>query len=495
MYKELVDSVVSERGFITHFSPEEETAASEAAAAKHDISARVDCRAQEIITIDGEDAYDFDDAVGCRQLEDGAIALLVAIADVSAYVAAGSVLDCAARRRGNSVYLPDRVLPMLPTVLSNRVCSLRPGEERLALCCEMELAADGDIRRYRFFRAVIRSAKRLTYDEAAAAMASKAPSDLETLPLLRALAHTLRRRRRQRGGMLLERPEKHCAVDESGALQVGAKPRNVAHWAIEEAMIAANRCAADYLIQRRRPALHRAHSRPAAEKLQQLRQTLQPLGFSLPAAPAAADFAAVLEAAEARDSALASALTPLVLGTLSRAEYAPSADIGHFGLACERYTHFTSPIRRYPDLLTHRALLAAMAGEESPFAAAALADIGAHCGETEVSADKAGWETRQRLLCVQAQEMLGCEYEGYVSGMAPAGFFVAVDELGIDGMVRFSSLPGYWQCDKQKNEVAVPGQGEVIRIGDKINVQLSAVTPEKGRADFLASDYMHNSPR
>ena len=484
MYKELVDGVVAERGFITHFSEEEEKLAAEAAVADRDLSTRVDYRDRELITIDDENARDFDDAVGCRSLPDGRVLLTVAIADVSTYVAAGSPLDAAARQRGNSVYLPDRVIPMLPETLSNDACSLQPQKDRLGLCCQMQFTVGGELERYRFFSAIIRSAKRMNYDEAAALMHGDIASDFATPTLLWQIAKGLRQQRQQRGGMLLEVPERYCTIDGDGKLHTGSKNRNIAHWAIEEAMIAANRCTADFLIQHHRPALHRIHAKPSAEKVKQLANTLMPLGIALPQQPTAADFAAALAAAEARDKTLFEALTPLVLGTLARAEYVPDEKTGHFGLACERYTHFTSPIRRYPDLLTHRALIAAMNNDDSPYAAGELAGIGAHCGETEITADKAGWDSRQRLLCIEVQKMIGCEYEGYVSGILANGFFVTVADLGIDGMVRLAALPGYWKSDTQKKIITSPDGATTIAIGNKIDVKLTSVLPEKGRVDL-----------
>lgn len=492
MYSELIDAVVADRGFVTEFSEEEEMAAAEAAALTHDLSKRADYRQQELVTIDGADAYDFDDAVSCRRLPDGDIYLLVAIADVSAYVPPYSVLDQAALRRGNSVYLPDRVIPMLPAILSGEICSLKEKEERLALCCEMHFMPNGTVRRYRFFRAVVRSAVRLTYEEATAMMNGEADTSLTTLPLLRQLAEVLREQRRQRGSMLIELPEKHCRITDDNELKISESVRDISHWAIEEAMIAANRCAADFLIQKRRPALHRVHAKPAGDKVQQLGRTLQPLGFSLPRQPSAADFGDVLMAVEARNHTLAQALTPMVLGTMARAEYAPDEKKGHFGLACERYTHFTSPIRRYPDLLTHRAIIAALDNAPIPFKPEELTTIGTHCGETEVKADKAHWDSKQRLLCVGAQSLIGCEYEGYVSGIGAMGLFVTVGELGIDGMVRFSKLSGYWECDAERKAIISPDKTTTIKVTDKLAVQLISVTPEKGRVDFIATAYCKN---
>lgn len=484
MYKELINTVIAERGFFTGFSEEEERLAQSAAAdtAKlHDLSGRLDCRERELITIDGETAFDFDDAVGCRRLADGAVALLVAIADVAAYVAPNSVLDGAAYERGNSVYLPDRVLPMLPPALSNVACSLQPQKDRLCVVCEMEVAAGG-VRRYRFFRGVMRSAARVNYNEAAEWMlAGGAP--FETLPLLAELCTAFRRQRESCGAMILDSPEKVCMVDSAGNLDIADKPRNIAHWAIEEAMIAANRCAADFLIRARRPALHRTHRTPPADNIRRLTAVLAALGMSFPQNPTAADFAAALTAARRRDAALAEVLTPAVLGALSRAEYSPNAEVGHFGLACSRYLHFTSPIRRYPDLLTHRALINALAGAPSPFTVDDLNTVGAHCSASEVSADKAGWDCRARLLCVGAQRFVGCEYDAYVSGISNNGFYVTAGELGVDGFIRLSSLRGYWRYEERAGRLVCGGQ--TISLGMRVEVKLKSVNPEKGRVDFL----------
>lgn len=501
MYKALISGVVSERGFITEFSQDAQRAAESAAreTSRRPQNGRADLRDLPFVTIDGADAHDFDDAVYCRPAdnssEDGSYFLTVAIADVSAYVPPQTPLDDEARARGTSVYLPDRVIPMLPHCLSGGSCSLLPGEDRLCLCCEMEVRS-GDIHRYRFFRAVIRSAKRLTYDEASAIMRgdseqplpSPAPPALAALPLLWQVAEQFRQKRAARGSMLLERPEQTLTVTDKDELQAGLMERHLSHWAIEEAMLAANRCAADFIIQKRYPSLHRTHARPTAEKVALLQEALSPLRLSLPSKPRAADFAAVMEAAEARDPELANVLLPLVLGTLARAEYAPDENTGHFGLACARYTHFTSPIRRYPDLITHRVLLAALADAPPPMSPDALRAAGEHCTAAEVNADKATWECRQRLLCVAAQDKLGYEYEGYVSGVTSHGVFVTAPALGIDGMVRLSTLPGYWQSDVKKRLVVSP-DGQVWSIGHKINVQVSSIVPEKGRVDFLASDY------
>ena len=475
--KKLIDDIVADSHLIGDFSQAEIKAAANAAPADSDN--RVDCRKQELITIDDETAHDFDDAVGCRRLAGGGISLTVAIADVSAYVKAGSALDLAARARGNSVYLPDRVLPMLPVSLSNDTCSLKAGQDRLCVACEMEIN-DGTISRYRFFRGIMRSQHRLSYNESAAQMNGEG-SSLTTLSLLAELTDNFRRQRLQRGGMILENPERYCVLDDNGQLNTGLRQRNIAHWAIEEAMIAANRCAADFLIRRDSPALFRVHPKPTAANVQKLQTVLSQLGVDFNDEPAAMDFSHALSVLEQRDEALAQALTPMVLGSLGRAEYKPTTK-GHFGLSCSRYLHFTSPIRRYPDLLNHRALVAALANAAPALADEDLDAIGARCTETEVAADKMTWNCRRQLMCVPAKKYVGCVYSGYVSGMSDFGFFVTTPDLGIDGLVRYSSLPGYWAYDEKTRTLS--GLNRTIHLGEVLDVRLQAVTPEKGRVDM-----------
>lgn len=482
MYRALIDSVVIERGFEVDFSDEEIEAARQAVDAVAADAHRRDCRQMPLMTIDDDTAKDFDDALTCRLLESGNVELSVAIADVAAYVQGGGILDIAAQRRGNSVYLPDRVLPMLPPLLSEKVCSLNPGVDRLGVMCRMEIDSAGDIVHYEFYRVLIRSARRLNYDEAAEEMAGG--GDDAALPLLASLTQTLRRRRQERGAMLLERPEHRCVINGDGTLTVIAKKRNIAHWAVEEAMIAANRCAADFLITRNYPVLHRVHAKPSIEKLRQLQATLAASGLSIPSAPTASDFAAIIAQAESRDPMFADVLVPAVLGALSRAEYSPDTRVGHFGLACDRYLHFTSPIRRYPDLLVHRTIIAALAGAKSPIAVSELSTIGGHCGATEINADKAGWDCHQRLLSVEAKKWVGCVLSGYVSGVTAIGFFVVLPDLGVSGKGRVSSLPGYWRYQASRQCLIAPKGVHTLSVGTKIEVRLDSVNPEKGWVDI-----------
>ncbi|MGI9307525.1 MAG: ribonuclease R family protein [Gammaproteobacteria bacterium] len=449
--------------------------AAEDAAKNPQKAQREDFRNLDFITIDGADARDFDDAVRCTPLPGGGFCLQTAIADVAAFVLPGSPLDEEARRRGNSVYLPDRVLPMLPAALSNGACSLSPDEDKLCLFCEMEIRG-GEIEKYRFARGVMRSQRRTTYEEAAAEMSGK-------LHPLSAVAQELKQTRQKRGAFIMEIPEMRAVVSDSGVPELLEIRRNEAHIAVEECMIAANRCAADFVISRELPALHRIHRKPAAESLENLRRALRPLGIDFPAHPAAGDFSAALEAVSAKDEALAGCFLPVLLGALARAEYAPDEKTGHFGLSCARYLHFTSPIRRYPDLLAHRAVIAGIAGQKN--AAEDLSEIGAHCSQTEIAADKAGWECRQRLLCLRAADKIGEEYEVAVSGVTHFGVFVAAAELGADGLMRFSSLPGYWEYNAGLRRATHRASGRVLELGSRLRARLSAVSPEKGRADFI----------
>ena len=481
----LIDGVAEKAGFPAEFPAALKRAAVKAAKTAAAAAEREDFRDAGLLTIDGEDARDFDDAVAATALSGGGFRLLVAIADVSAYVAPESPLDLEARQRGNSVYLPDRVLPMLPAALSDDACSLRPDEDRLCLVCDMRIEAGGDIRQYRFARGIMRSKRRAIYEQAAEEM-KKGPRAMKNLA---AAARQLRKKRRENGAFMMERPEMRLTI-KRGVPHLGECPRTAAHIAIEECMIAANRCAADFLIRRRMPALHRVHKKPTAENLKKLRTALKPLHIDFPhARPCGADFGKALEEVASRDPQLADCLTPIFLGALARAEYAHDEKTGHFGLACSRYLHFTSPIRRYPDLLAHRAILAGLGDDSGGALAKSLSKLnwkqtGAHCSQTESVADKAGWEVRQRLLCGRAEKHIGKTFAAIVSGGVHFGVFVTVPELGVDGLVKVSSLPGFWKHAPATNQFTSRQTGETLGLGDRLRLRLTAVAPEKGRADF-----------
>ena len=495
---ELIDALVYERQLATVFPASALAEAERFAKSPPGAGGeRRDIRHLPLATLDGADARDFDDAVWGEDLGGGRTRIVVAIADVGAHVPAGSALDREARRRGTSVYLPDRVVPMLPEALSNDACSLRADEDRLCVGAEM-VSENGETASYRMFRGVMRSRRRMTYDEADAEArfggegksgGGKISAELrKSLLALGAAADAMRENRRQRGGMLLERPEKTAQVRD-GRVYAAEFSRNAAHWLIEECMIAANRCAADFLIRHRRAALHRAHPRPDDESVAKLAIALREAGLPpLPRRPRAADFAKPLAAAERKDPRLADALISTVLGAIGRAEYTPNFKTGHFGLACKRYLHFTSPIRRYPDLIAHRVLTSVLSGEKPRAAPSDLAEVGRHCSETETAADKMGWNCRQRLLCWAARERLGDEFEGYVSGAAQFGIFIYAPAAGLDGMLRLSSLPGYWKKEPNRPRFSSAQSGRSLGLGDRVRVQLAAADPQTGKADFAPAE-------
>ncbi|MGI9338017.1 MAG: RNB domain-containing ribonuclease [Gammaproteobacteria bacterium] len=478
-YESLVDALVAERGLTDGFDDSANAEAKKAAANFGGNDRRKDYRDTPFVTIDDDSARDFDDAVYCRKADnDDAVLLVVAIADVAAFVAPGGVLDNVAKLRGNSVYLPDRVLPMLPAALSEGACSLRPGEDRFCLACEMEVL-DGMVRDYCFRRGIMRSAQRLNYQNASKMMRSG------ELALFAEMTAAFRRRRRDNGGLMIERPETKVRL-QNETLHREETRRDIAHWAIEECMIAANQCAADFLVRRRVPALHRVHKKPADAGMRKLAGVLRQMAIPFPSRPVAADFGYALDIADSRSPSLGAALTPVILGALGRAAYSPDDESGHYGLACERYTHFTSPIRRYPDLITHRALLKAM-GDADGRITADLTQTGEYCSQTEHIADKMEWQIRQRLFCRAVQDDIGEVAEGYITGAAAFGLFVNAPKLRVEGMVPFSKLPGYWQFDEPSQSIT-SREGKTFSLGDKLNIRLDSVIAEKGKVNFSVVD-------
>ena len=451
---------------------------------------RRDIREWSLVTIDGEDAHDFDDAVFCEPLTGGKFRLVVCIADASHYVAEQSAIDREAARRGNSVYLPGRTLPMLPEKLSNGICSLKPDLDRLCIGCEIHLRADGQTVRYRFFEGVMRSRRRFTYDEAADIMEEKAPTkngDDESLRgsllCLRDACMALRSFRSVKGSMQIELPENTVKIAPGGKIEIDRVWRRISHQVIEEAMLVANCCAADYFSRARRPSLRRTHPAPAPDRVARLRGAVSALGFRMPVKPRAADFAELLEKMRKRDWRIADALCPLVLGTLRRAEYSVSED-GHFGLAVLHYLHFTSPIRRYPDLLAHRAMRAAMRGEPEYRPTQAWETIGEHCTATEHAADKLSWRVKARLVSLAARDRVGEVFDVYISGVTFFGVFLLAPDLLLEGLARLSDFSGYYRFDEEKTQLVAARSGRVLHLGQRLSARLVAADPRTGRADF-----------
>ena len=451
---------------------------------------REDLRALAFVTIDGETAKDFDDAVYCELIGNG-FRLLVAIADVSHYVRPGDALDAAARERGNSVYFPRRVIPMLPERLSNGLCSLNPDEERLAMVSEIAVTAQGGLERYRFYPAVIRSHARLTYTQVAAALYGSAgsrdavPETLrERLRPLDEVFHALAQARVRRGAIDFETVETENDFDAHGKIaRIRAAPRNDAHRLIEECMLAANVCASDYLKTRGHKTLYRVHRGPTPEKLETLRGFLKSFGLSLGGgdAPHARDYARLLEQVKGRpDMQL---LQTVLLRSLQQAVYSPE-NVGHFGLAYEAYTHFTSPIRRYPDLVIHRAIKAALAG--GTYQPGDWTSLGDHCSMTERRADEASRDVEAWLKCYYMRDRVGDEFEGSISGVASFGVFVALDEVYVEGLVHVSELGNdYFHFDPVGHLLRGDRMKRTFRLADRIRVRVARVDLEQARIDFV----------
>jgi ribonuclease R len=416
------------------------------AAAKRD---REDIRELPLVTIDGEDARDFDDAVWCEAVR-GGWRLMVAIADVATYVAPDSALDREAKHRGTSVYFPNRVLPMLPEALSNGLCSLNPQVDRLCLVCEMRVNDAGKVTRSRFFEGLMRSRARLTYTKVAAFLANPATvQDAEVRSLgpqltqLHDVFRALHRARLQRGALDFDAPELKVRFDADGRIAAFVEyTRNDAHRLIEECMIAANVQAARFLKKHRIPTLYRVHGQPEEDRLEQLRQFLQGFGIHLPTDRELEpkDLSAVLQRVLGNEEA--QLIETVVVRSLPQAVYQP-ANIGHFGLALPEYAHFTSPIRRYPDLMVHRGIRHVLQGGDADsfgWSPNTIAELGTQCSFTERRADDATRDALSWLKCEYMQDKIGEEFDALVTSVVDFGLFVRVKGLQIDGLVHVSAL-------------------------------------------------------
>ncbi|WP_296569050.1 ribonuclease R [Zoogloea sp.] len=460
---------------------------------KMDWKGREDLTALPLVTIDGETARDFDDAVYCERQGRG-FRLVVAIADVSHYVTVGSALDGEAYDRGNSVYFPRRVIPMLPEKLSNGLCSLNPQVERLCMVCDMAISQTGVIKQYRFYPAVMFSKARLTYNQVAAALYENDPAALEVvgglLPHLQNLDKLFRvllKARAKRGAIDFETQETRMVFDDNGKIEkIIPESRNDAHRLIEECMLAANVCASEFLQSQEHPALYRVHEGPTPEKLAKLRDFLGEFGLQLGGGeePKAGDYARLLESIKERPDL--QLLQTVMLRSLRQAVYSPD-NVGHFGLAYEAYTHFTSPIRRYPDLLVHRAIKAALLGQQY-VPAQENGDwdaIGMHCSMTERRADEADRDVENWLKCYYMQDRIGEEFEGSVSAVVPFGLFVALHDVFVEGLVHISDLGSdYFHFDDAQHALVGERSGQRYRLSDQVRVQLVRVNMEASKIDF-----------
>ena len=457
-----------------------------------DLKGRRDLRQLAFVTIDGETAKDFDDAVYAERHAKG-FRLWVAIADVSHYVKPGDPLDRESYNRGNSVYFPRRVIPMLPEELSNELCSLKPDVDRLVMVCEMEVSPKGVVRHYDFYPGVIHSHARLTYTrvaaviegrEAAPPVADELVPRIETLhELFTALAGA----RAKRGAIDFESVETQMIFNAEGKIErIVRVQRNDAHRLIEECMLAANVSASDFLEKNEQPTLYRVHEGPTPEKLEALRTMLKDFGLTLAGGdkPQAKDYAELLQRIKGKP--YADMLQTVMLRSLQQAVYTPE-NVGHFGLAYDAYAHFTSPIRRYPDLLVHRGIKAVLARKR--YDAGDLNAIGQHCSETERRADDATRDVEAWLKTYYMQDHVGGEYDGTISGVTHFGLFVTLDELYVDGLVHISDLgQDYFQFDAAKHLLRGERSGARYQLGGRVRVKVVRVNLEQSKIDFVLVD-------
>lgn len=460
---------------------------------KKELAGRKDICHLPLVTIDGETARDFDDAVFCEK-EDKGYRLYVAIADVSHYVKPHDVIDEEALNRGNSVYFPRRVIPMLPEVLSNELCSLNPDKKRLCMVCEIQFETNGDILDYSFYPAVMCSHARLTYTKVAAMLADpKCPEAKEYaallphLQLIDKLFKALLKARKKRGAIDFETIETQMFFNEHGKIEkIEPVQRTEAHRLIEECMLAANVCAADFLQKHGQTTLYRIHEDPTPEKVVALRNFLKEFGIQLGGKnkPSAKDYAQTLLKIYGRPDA--QLLQTVMLRSLQQAVYSPDIT-GHFGLAYESYTHFTSPIRRYPDLLVHRAIKAVLAGET--YQPGDWQELGKHCSMTERRADDATRDVESWLKCFYMQDKIGECFDGVISSVTGFGLFVALDNVYVEGLVHISELPSdYFHFDATKHSLLGERSGKQYRLGDRLRVKLVRVDLETSKIDFVLAD-------
>mgnify|MGYP003671009049 FL=1 len=453
---------------------------------------RTELRDVDLVTIDGSDARDFDDAVYCRKTDSG-WRLLVAIADVAHYVSVGSALDKEAIVRGTSVYFPDRVVPMLPEVLSNGLCSLNPKVDRLCMVCDMRVAHDGKVTRASFFEGVMKSKARLTYDEVNDFLTGKSntsvPKDLHTpVRELHNLFQAFTKARSRRGAIEIDLPQTRFKLNKDGEIdRIEVVPRNDAHRLIEECMIAANVEAARFLRKHRIPGLYRVHPKPDPDRFNDLRLYLVSLGLKVahPDHVEPRHFTKIIE--QVRDRPDSAAISMAMLRSLTHAEYSPT-NIGHFGLALESYAHFTSPIRRYPDLLVHRAIRHIIRGGKPgkyDYSPKEMERLGAIASAHEKRAEEATRDVEAWLKCQYMESHLGAEFDGVITGVTNFGVFVQITELMTDGLVHVTSLANdYYKYDAGAQRLVGERSGHSYSLGAQMRVRVHKVDMETRKIDF-----------
>jgi ribonuclease R len=464
-----------------------------------DKEGRVDLRSVPLVTIDGEDARDFDDAVYCEPLDtkkDSGWRLLVAIAEVAHYVQVNSALDKEAYDRATSVYFPGRVIPMLPENLSNGLCSLNPEVDRLCLVCEMTISNQGEIDDYKFYEAVIRSHARLTYTQVADAVVERKPAAIKAvakvlphLENLHAMYRKMEKARQQRGAIDFDTTEtKFDFTDDMRIKNILPMIRNDAHKVIEECMIAANICAARFISSNKIPSLYRVHEPPDDDKLDELRGFLGDLGLRL-GAPSSKisprDYARLSSSIKKREDV--HLIQTLMLRSMKQAAYRPD-NTGHFGLALKHYGHFTSPIRRYPDLLVHRAIkhiINKRNNRDFPYDQNTMITFGEHCSANERRADEATRDAEFAMKCEYMLDKVGMEFTARVTGVVSFGLFVELEEHYVEGLIHITSLPkDYYDFDPISHRLVGENRGMEFRLSDKVDVRVANVDMDERRIDF-----------
>ncbi len=459
---------------------------------KHD-SGRVDLRSLPLVTIDGEDARDFDDAVYCESTDSG-FRLIVAIADVSHYVRADSALDREAWLRGTSVYFPNRVIPMLPEVLSNGICSLNPYEDRFCMVCDLNISSCGEITDYRFYPATMRSRARLTYNIVNAIVSDKDPAMREQwqeiVPHLERLYQLYRVFRCRRESIDFTIPEPFIEFDDEQRIRrITARLQNDAHRLIEECMLAANVCAARYLQHHyQNDSIYRNHAGPDMQGLADLKRFLAGLGLTLTGGdePQARDYDALVESIAGRDD-IVGVVQSALLRSLGQAVYSTEQS-GHFALSFPVYTHFTSPIRRYADLVVHRRIRQALSGSGNGVVApdgVSFEQIGEQCSLTERRADSASYDVIAWLKAEFMMERVGEQFDGTISGVREFGVFVQLEQFFVDGMIHVSALgDDYYHFDPARFQLEGERSGQRFRLGDKVRIQIIRVDMDQAKIDF-----------
>lgn len=459
---------------------------------KKEYAGRKDLRDLPFVTIDGEDAKDFDDAVFCERKIRGGFTLWVAIADVSHYVKPDSALDQEAILRGNSAYFPGRVVPMLPEKLSNGLCSLNPDVDRLVMVCEMHIDQQGKVSRYQFHEGVIHSHARMTYTkvheilEGNKVLIQEYKALLPVFDDLHALFHVLSKRREKRGAIEFETVETKVLFNEQGKIrQIVPTARNIAHRIIEECMLSANVCAAKFVLKHNKGEMYRVHEGPSVEKYADLQKTLSELGLHLPGGDdiQPKDYATLLQ--QIADRPDAKLLNTLMLRSLSQAIYSVAQE-GHFGLAYAIYTHFTSPIRRYPDLLIHRIIRDIVRERKKRlYSDEKLKEFAAHCSTTERRADLASRDAMDMLKCDFMQDKVGNDYTGSITGVTQFGLFITLDDFYVEGLAHISSLADdYYHFDPANQALTAERSGKKYRLGDSVKIQVARVDIDSRLIDF-----------